>query len=163
VSPGQDRTHLGPAPAIDQEWAADTLESHWTGSGDGEDLHDGGTHVLDVVAAVDHLARGLRHDFTVWDALDEALDWWLLEQASDADGAVEDPTTATGANDADPLRTHMAQVIDLVGHDADTTFAEALQQAIRRWATTMAERFNGGYHWPHPTPRRGFPPRLIDP
>ena len=157
-----DRDRRGPPPATDQEWATDTLESHWTGPGEGEDPHDGGTHLLDVVAAVDHLARGLRHDFTVWDALDEALDWWLLEQASHTDGAIEDPATATATNDEDPLRTHMAQVIDLVRHD-DTTFAEVLQQAIRRWATTMAERFNGGYHWPHPTPRRGFPPHLIDP
>ena len=162
MTPGQDRTHPGPA-ATDGVWAADTLEDHWAGTATGEDPHDGGTHVLDVVAAVDHLARGLRHDFTVWDALDEALDWWLLEQASHRDGAVEDPTTATASVDEDPLRIHMAQVLELVGHDADATLAEVLQQAVRRWAAAMAERFNGGCHWPHPTARRGFPPRLIDP
>jgi hypothetical protein len=39
----------------------------------GEVLAEGGTWLLDVVAAVDHLGRGHRPGFTVWDALEEAL------------------------------------------------------------------------------------------
>lgn len=62
-------------------WAAEALDLHWDPPDGTEDLHAGGTHILDLVAAVDHLARGLRHDFTVWDALDEALHRWLNDQA----------------------------------------------------------------------------------
>lgn len=157
MTPHPDETHHDARPATDDDWASTTLENHWTGPAGTEDPHDGGTHLLDVVAAVDHLARGLRHDFTVWDALDEALGWWLIEQASHTGGAIEDPDPAG----EDPLNAHMTQVLDLVAHEPDTTVAEVFQQAIRRWATTMAERFNGGYHWPHPAPRREFPPPAI--
>jgi hypothetical protein len=31
---------------------------------------------------------------------------------------------------------------------------------VRRWVRAMAERYNNGHHWPHPVPRRGFPPPL---
>lgn len=40
--------------------------------------------------------------------------------------------------------------------------AEAFQGALRRWVATMADRYNGGYHWPHPIPRRAFPSPLLD-
>jgi hypothetical protein len=140
-------------------WAAEALDEHWAAPEGREDLHDGGTHLLDLVAAVDHLARGLRHDFTPWDALDEALHWWLNEQASHPGGAVDEPDIAT--HDEDPLCAHMAQALELVASNPDATLADVLQQAIRHWATTMAERFNNGYHWPHPAPRRGFPPAAV--
>ena len=40
-----------------------------------EPLDEGGTWLLDLVSAVDHLRRGYRPGFTVWDALAEAIDW----------------------------------------------------------------------------------------
>jgi hypothetical protein len=122
-----------------------------------EDLHNGGTHLLDLVVAVDHLARGLRHDFTVWDALDEALRWWLTEHMSPAGGAVEEPATLDG----DSLGSHMSQALELVGSNPHFTLADVLQQAVRHWTTTMADRLNGGYHWPHPSSRRDFPPPQV--
>src|SRR5690606_24399116 len=48
---------------------------------------EGGTWLLDLVAAVDYLRRGIRPNITVWDALDEALRWLLTE----ADGSPEGP------------------------------------------------------------------------
>ena len=148
-----------PAPrsAVQEAWAAEALDEHWTGPDGTEDLHDGGTQLLDLVATVDHLARGLRHDFTVWDALDEALHWWLTEQTGHTDGAIEDHA---GTAEEDPLRGHMAETVDHIAL-GDSALAGVLQQAIRHWTTTMAERFNNGYHWPHPDPRRGFPPPAV--
>ena len=40
-----------------------------------ESLDEGGTWLCDLVAAVDHLRRGLRPGITVWDAIEEALRW----------------------------------------------------------------------------------------
>jgi len=156
-TPGpRDHTAMSPAQ---RAWAAEALDEHWTTPEGHEDLGDGGTHLLDLVAAVDHLARGLRHDFTPWDALDEALHWWVNEHARHPGGPDDEPDTAT--DDGDPLHAHMAQALELVASDPDVTLADVIQQAIRHWTTPMAERFNNGYHWPHPAPRRGFPPRAI--
>jgi hypothetical protein len=113
--------------------------------GAGVVLAEGGTWLLDVVAAVDHLRRGHRPGFTVWDALEEALRW----------------TQPTGHDDEerwdspDPLADSLGRFLDT----SDPTAAR-LQTAVRRWVTTMAERYNNGHHWPHPAPRRGFPPPL---
>ena len=40
-----------------------------------EPLDEGGTWLLDLVSAVDHLRRGYRPGFTVWDALAVAIEW----------------------------------------------------------------------------------------
>lgn len=42
---------------------------------DVESLEEAGTWLLDLVAAVDHLRRGIRPGITVWDAIEEALRW----------------------------------------------------------------------------------------
>ncbi len=108
----------------------------------GDDPADGATWLLDLVAAVDHLRRGVRPALTVWDALEEALrsdepDW----------------------DDPDPLRTALHEFVASTGGPADIQ----LQARIRRWALAAAERFNDGRHWPHPAARRGFPAPSIDP
>jgi hypothetical protein len=112
-----------------------------------EALEEGGTRLLDLVAAVDHLRRGYRPQLTVWDALAEATLWW-----NDPTG--DDPLPSRN----DPLADGLRQLADT----ATPTAAAALQVAVRRWTTTMANRYNAGYHWPHPEPRRGFPPPAID-
>lgn len=96
-----------------------------------EPLDEGGTWLLDLVSAVDHLRRGYRPGFTVWDALAEALssnDW--------------------------PAAAGIAETIPPDRHTET-------QRAVRRWVTVMAERYNAGRHWPHPAPRRLFPAPLI--
>jgi hypothetical protein len=148
----------GATSAAPRAWAAEALEEHWAAPDSTEDLHNGGTHLLDLVAAVDHLARGLRHDFTIWDALDEALHRWLSEQASHASGAIDELASVV---DEDPLRVHMVQILELLAREPDTTLADVLQEAIRHWTTTIADRLNGGYHWPHPPSRRDFPPPQV--
>lgn len=122
---------------------ADLFADHPDGTS-GERLDEGGTWLLDVVAAVDHLRRGYRPGLTVWDALAEALHWSFAP-----DGDWETTTDPL----ADGLRSLAA---------APPGAAEAFQGALRRWVATMADRYNGGYHWPHPIPRRAFPPPLLD-
>jgi hypothetical protein len=124
------------------------MTSHWFASDDGdthgEALADGGTWLLDLVAAVDHLRRGHRPGFTVWDALEEALRWTLP-------GDGDEPWES-----ADPLRETLRR---FVTNPAPTP--DGVQAAARRWVTTMADRYNDGHHWPHPVARRGFPPPLL--
>ena len=51
---------------------------------DAEPLDQGGTWLLDLVSAVDHLRRGYRPGLTVWDALAEARR--QTRNAGDRDG-----------------------------------------------------------------------------
>ena len=111
-----------------------------------EPLGEGGTWLLDLVAAVDYLARGYRPNFTVWDALEEALRWTL---PTDDD---------TARNVPDPLAHTLCRFLD----SCDAPVAVALQTAVRRWVVTMADRCNNGRYWPHPVARRGFPPPHLD-
>ena len=112
---------------------------------DGEPLAEGGTLLLDLVAAVDHLRRGHRPGLTVWDALEEAVRW----TTSDDD---------TVWDTADPLAATLRQLLD----QTDAPMADTMQGAVRRWVMAMAGRYNNEQHWPHPTPRRGFPPPGLD-
>jgi ferric-dicitrate binding protein FerR (iron transport regulator) len=72
----------------------------------------------------------------VWDALAEAIDW----------------ATTTTADDGSPSED-FGRV--LMARPADD---EALQRAVRVWVLVMADRYNSGHHWPHPSVRRHFPP-----
>jgi hypothetical protein len=117
---------------------------------DTEALSDGGTWLCDLVAAVDHLRRGIRPGLTVWDALEEALRWHLADSA-DTDA------TEPHWDDPDPLRTTMRRFLD----DGTEPSAEQAQAAVRRWVLVMSAQYNDAHHWPHPTPRRSFPPPLI--
>jgi hypothetical protein len=137
--------------------AADLLEDVLAASDSEEHLSEGGTQLLDLVAAIDYLSRGLRPDFTVWDALEEAVDWWLAEESADGDGSDE-----TSFDDAhDPLTSRLDELVRHIAARPDATMAAVLQAALRRWLAAMAERYNAGYEWPHPVARRSFPPSLI--
>ncbi|MGH9228318.1 MAG: hypothetical protein ACRD07_06210 [Acidimicrobiales bacterium] len=111
----------------------------------GEVLAEGATWLLDLVAAVDHLRRGYRPGLTVWDALEEALRW-TLPAGDDDEDLCDRP---------DPLADRLRGFLETSGPTA-----ERLQTALRRWVSAMADRHNSGHHWPHPAPRRGFPPPL---
>ena len=115
-----------------------------------ESLDAGGTWLLDLVAAVDHLRRGIRPGITVWDAIEEALRWHT--PSSHQDGPVEPRW-----DDPDPLRSALVRFLD---HSTGPASVEA-QIAVRHWVLAMAARYNDGHHWPHPTPRRSFPPPLL--
>ncbi len=112
----------------------------------GEPLAEGGTWLLDLVAAVDHLRRGHRPGLTVWDALEEALRWRLPRVDTEPSWDEPDPL-------ADTLR-------DFLDHGG-TPVAHEVQAAVRDWVTAAADRYNRGCCWPHPRPRRGFPPPLL--
>jgi len=116
-----------------------------------EPLDAGGTWLLDLVAAVDHFRRGIRPDITVWDAIEEALRW----HTPSTDG--HDPVEPRW-DDPDPLRSSLARFLD---HATGPASVEA-QIAVRRWVLAMAARYNDGQHWPHPVPRRSFPPPRLD-
>lgn len=114
---------------------------------DVESLDEGGTWLCDLVATVDHLRRGIRPAITVWDALEEALRWHTAG-TGDAEPGWDDP---------DPLRRTLTGFLA-----ADTgPAATVTQAAVRRWVVAMAARYNDGHHWPHPTPRRPFPPPTL--
>ena len=114
-----------------------TPDSDTNGS---EPLDEGGTWLLDLVSAVDHLRRGYRPGFTVWDALAEAIDW----------------SATTTADDGSPAGDFGGV---LMAPPADH---EALQRAVRIWVLVMADRYNAGCYWPHPAPRRRFPPPQVN-
>lgn len=103
-----------------------------------DDLAEGGTWLLDLVAAVDYLRRGIRPGITVWDALGESLRWLLAE--------------AVNPESADAIA---AAIVDAMAANVEAPIS--IQTAIRRWVLTMAGRYNDGHHWPHPESRRGFP------
>lgn len=115
-----------------------------------EPLEEGGTWLLDLVAAVDHLRRGIRPGITVWDAIEEAFRW----HTPSTDGL--DPPEPNW-DDPDPLRGTLTRFLD------DTTGPTSVdaQIAVRHWILATAARYNDGHHWPHPTPRRTFPPPLL--
>lgn len=109
--------------------------------GEADSPADAATWLLDLVAAVDYLRRGVRPGLTVWDAIEEAL--------RDGEPQWDDP---------DPFRTALTELLDRTTGPVDVQ----LQSAIRRWVRAAGDRFNGGHHWPHPTSRRGFPPPIFD-
>ncbi len=134
-------------------------EHPWADIERGEAPGDGGSGLLDLVAAVDYLRRGIRPEFNVWDAVEEALRWWTTEQQSRDTGA-PNPDDVWQSND--PLLETLRRVVHVLDEQTDHGVDEVLQQAIRHWSTTMAERFNDGHHWPHPAPRRDISPGLLD-
>ena len=104
-----------------------------------EPLDEGGTWLLDLVSAVDHLRRGYRPGFTVWDAFAEAIEWAAPTTAEDG----QRPGDFFGVLAARPA-SH-----------------EAVQRAVRVWVLVMGDRYNAGHHWPHPTSRRHYPPARV--
>lgn len=135
-----------------------STEHPWADIDRGEALGDGGTELLDLVSAVDYLRRGIRPGFNVYDAIEEALRWWTTERRSRDTGA-PDPDDVWQCDD--PLLETLRCALQMVDGHTDLAVSEAIQQAIRHWTTTMAERFNAGHHWPHPAPRHDVSPVLL--
>ena len=121
-----------------------------------EPLEEGGSQLLDVVSVVDHMRRGVRPGFTVWIAIEEALRWWVDEHQASVNGAPDNDDL--DLEDPDPLRTALVRFVDILDVSDQLVAGEALQQAVRRWVTTMSDHYNKGHAWPQPLPRRRFPP-----
>lgn len=112
-----------------------------------DDPSDGGAHLLDLVAAVDFLRRGDRADLTVWNAIEEAIRWWTAERISTI-GGVPDPDVADLAwNDPDALDGALRRFTDALGTGAPVTADVAMQQAVRRWCSSMSSMHNEGAPW----------------
>jgi hypothetical protein len=120
-----------------------------------EKVDDGAGHLLDLVAAVDFLRRGDRHGITVWDALEEAIRWWNAETASVIDGVPDPDIADLRWGDPDPLR-HTIAIFTTLTDRTGTETPVGLQQAIRRWSSTMSAWHNDGRPWPSP-PVTPFP------
>lgn len=142
------------------EWLGSLSDEDASMRDEGEPTSDGGTVLMDLVAAVDYLRRGLRPSFTVWDAFEEALRWHNDERQSHAHGAADPDLDDLDARDPDPLRSQVRRLTESVDEGGNDTQMDAtLQQALRRWLTTMSQLYNAGYTWPPPKPRRDLPPR----
>lgn len=128
---------------------------------DEEDLAAGGTHLLDLVAAVDFLRRGDRPGLTVWDALDEALRWWTAERIGLTDGAPEPDLVQAGWGDPDPLCASLRTFLAVSMLDDCVSVDIALQQAVRRWCAAIAVSNNDCEPWPHPLSRRADVSRAL--
>ena len=128
-----------------------------------DDLADGATWLLDLVSAVDHLRRGHRHQFTVWDALEEALRAWVTERLTE-NGEPEGSTAHRHDlpwDAPDPLASTLVEVLHALAFDPHLDAHAVFQQAVRRWVLDVAASSNDGALWPHPLPRRSFPPMRL--
>jgi len=109
---------------------------------------------LDVVSAVDYLSRGHRPGLTVYDALEEALRWHIdalvsgYEEFSAMDERVDLPW-----DDPDPLHTALDQLAlhNPPADDEQSTSAHACHSALAHWVRQMADQYNDGCRWAHPS------------
>lgn len=95
---------------------------------DGEPLDEAGSLLIQLVAAVDYLRRGVRPGFTVWDAFEEALRW---QTNIDEDRTNPDP---------------LLRAIHL-SFPSSTSAAETLNVAIRHWIEALSLIYNGSTPW----------------
>ena len=102
-----------------------------------EPLHDAGGLLLQLVAAVDYLGRGIRPSFTVWDAIEEALRWHG-DIEPDWDGP-------------DPLLRTLRLSFSSTAH---RSAANTLNVAIRRWVEAAATTYNDSVPWELSSSRR---------
>jgi hypothetical protein len=108
---------------------------------------------LEVVSAVEFLRRGDRRGLTLWAAIEEALRWWTAERVALIDGFCEPSLGAPALGGSETLPATLLRFVAVAGQDQPIHLHLAFQQALRRWAATMAERHNDGHPWPPPAPR----------
>lgn len=100
----------------------------------------------EVVSATNYLRELERPGFTVWDAVDEAVRWWIVDHLSiDGDNeAVPDLPW----DDPDPLRTVLGELLDIVpsaGAPGGHALAKILDAALLAWLGRTADRINDGH------------------
>ena len=116
-----------------------------------EDLASGATSLLDLVAAVDFLRRGDRLGLTVWEALEEAVRWWVAERVSAIQGAPDPDVADLRWADHHALGHALSGLLAATQLEPPLTVTVALHQAVRRWSATMSSHHNGGDPWPQPS------------
>lgn len=125
-----------------------------------EDHAEATDRFLEVVSAVEFLRRGDRRGLTLWAAIEEALRWWTAERVALIDGFCEPSLGAPTLGGSETLPATLLRFVAVAGQDQPIHVHVAFQQALRRWAVTMAERHNGGHPWPPPAPRSLVPVQL---
>lgn len=100
---------------------------------------------IEVSAAVDYLGCTHRPGLRVWDALAEAVRWWVEDASSQAQSGCG--RCRLPWSDPDPLRTALESLLGVVGpagtldgHDLPTV----MDGAVRSWLDAMSEEFNDG-------------------
>jgi len=113
--------------------------------------------MLDVIAAVDFLRRGDHRGLTLWAAIEEALRWWIAERLVLLEGVQDPDIGAPRFGEPDPLQGTLSRFLAAASIDEPIHISVALQQALRRWTSSVAKEFNDGAAWPHPGERHAFP------
>ncbi|MCU1390661.1 MAG: hypothetical protein JWL72_3999 [Ilumatobacteraceae bacterium] len=125
----------------------------------GQDCDPGGVW-LEVVAATDYLSQHHKPDFTVWDAVEEAIRWWAADFLSPSDESEPAVAPVLPWNDPDPLRSSIERLLATVGASElpdGHGMPEALTAALRVWLRLMSNTYNDGHRFAHPQPRLGWP------
>ncbi len=98
---------------------------------------------LKMIAAVEFLGTTHRPGLTVWDALAEAVRWWVEDESSSAEAGRE--RYSLPWSDLDPMRTAMELLLrsappagTLDGHDLPAV----MESALCGWLEGMAAAFN---------------------
>ena len=100
----------------------------------------------EVAAAVDYLAEIERPGFTVWDAVDEAVRWWIFDHLS-VDGELGQALLDLPWEDPDPLHTTLLELFNTVpatGAVDGHALAFVLDSALSAWLDRTAIRINDG-------------------
>lgn len=128
-----------------------------------DDPADATDRMLDVIAAVDFLRRGDHRGLTLWAAIEEALRWWIAERLVLLEGVQDPDIGAPRFGEPDPLQGTLTRFLAAASIDEPIHISVALQQALRRWTSSVSMEFNDKAPWPHPRTRDSFPvPTEID-
>lgn len=106
---------------------------------------------LEVVAAIQYLGARHRPELTVWDALAEAVRWWIEGASSQNDMARGGRTLPW--NDPDPMRTALQSLLGSVGPPGTMDghgLPAALDGALCCWLVSMAMEYNDGQSFTRP-------------
>ncbi|MCU0310713.1 MAG: hypothetical protein MUE36_07200 [Acidimicrobiales bacterium] len=122
-----------------------------------EDPAEATDRMLEVIAAVDFLRRGDRRGFTLWAAIEEALQWWVAERTALLDGYADAALDSPRFDERETLRSTLVRLVATAGQDEPVHVSHALQEALRHWSIAMADRHNDGQPWPAPAPRHQYP------
>src|SRR5690606_38342385 len=96
--------------------------------------------------ASNYLRELERPGFTVWDAVDEAVRWWIVDHLS-VDGDTDEVPDLPW-DDPDPLRTVFGELLNIVpsaGAPGGHTMAAVLDSALVVWLARTAHRINDGH------------------
>lgn len=127
---------------------------------------DVGGVLLDVVAATDYLTSTHRLGLTVWEAVEEALRWWVIDRLTlPGDLPDADFSALPWGDDPDPLRTGLERLLACTsgaGGPDGLEMGVILTAALDTWVRRMADLYNDGHRFAHPAPRHGWPSPLYE-